>query len=115
MTAAIAVSAPCWTRSGRDSLRRRIGRAEAKGGGGGPRPQGGAELAGTACSPLAPGRDERRHGGEVIRVGGVAKAEEHCDREHDPDRCPIGEGRDSVVESEHGASSQVICGMERTA
>src|SRR3990172_5270829 len=30
MTAAIAVSAPCWTRSGRYSLRRRIGRPKAK-------------------------------------------------------------------------------------
>jgi hypothetical protein len=55
----------------------------------------------------APGRafalrgDQCRDGGEVVRIGGMAKAEHDRDGDHDEERRPVGEARDPVVEAEH--------------
>ena len=54
-----------------------------------------------ALRPLLPGGDQRRHGGEVVRVGRVAQAEQHGDAADDEERGPVREVRDPVVEAEH--------------
>ena len=71
-----AVSAPCWTGSGRYALKRTIGRPKAKSDVAWPEAPGEAEPRGGALRPLLAGGDQRRHGGEVVRVGRVAEAEQ---------------------------------------
>jgi hypothetical protein len=63
------------------------------------------ELAGAGRGALAAARDERRHGGEVIRVARVAEPEQDGDGENDPDGRAAGRGRDSLVETEHRITS----------
>ena len=94
-------SAPCWTASGRYALKRTIGSPKAKSEVAWPRPQDEAEPRGGARRPLAAGGDERRHGGEVVRVGRVAEAEQDRDADDDEQRGAVREVRDPVVESEH--------------
>ena len=43
--------------------------------------------------------------GEVVGIGGVPQPEQYRDGHHDPDRAAVGEGGDSVVESEHQSTS----------
>ena len=51
----------------------------------------GAERCGRSRSFLAPRRDERRHRGDVVRVGRVAQPEQDADEEHDRHRRAFGE------------------------
>ena len=51
--------------------------------------------------PAAAVRDQRRHGGQVIRVARVPQAEQDCDHEDDQERRPVGEMHDPLVETEH--------------
>jgi hypothetical protein len=46
--------------------------------------------------PLGPGQ-ERRQRGEVVRVGGVAEAEEQCDEENEGGPTSFGKLRDRPV------------------
>jgi hypothetical protein len=63
------------------------------------------ELAGARGRALAAARDERRHGGEVIRVARVAEPEQGGDGENDPERSAAGRVRDSLVDAEHRITS----------
>src|SRR6266508_1532992 len=46
-------------------------------------------------------RDQRRHGGQVVGVGGVPEPEEYGDRNDDEKRRTVGERRQVAVEAEH--------------
>ena len=59
------------------------------------------QLSGPAGGTLFSARQQRGHGSEVIGIGGVAKAEQHGNHDDDPDRRPVGESGNSVVEAEH--------------
>jgi hypothetical protein len=62
---------------------------------------GESKLAGAGSGTLTPARDECRYGGEVIRVGRVAKTEQRGDAERDQERGVVGDCRESLVEPEH--------------
>ncbi len=62
---------------------------------------GKSKLPGAAGGALRSARYERRHGGEVIRVGRVAQPEEDGDGDDDPDRGAARGGGDALVEAEH--------------
>ena len=51
-------------------------------------PPPGAETRGGAYGPVAAGRDERRHRGEVVRVGGVPEPEQDTHEQDDGDGAP---------------------------
>ena len=73
-----------------------------------------AEPCGGGAGPPVRAGDERRHGGEVIGVGRMAKAEQDPDEQNEPDRGAVRE-RGPVVDAEHpGILSYVIEGSERT-
>jgi hypothetical protein len=55
---------------------------------------------GPRITPL-PARDEGRDGGDVIRVGGVAKAQQDGDEEDDRQGCAVRETPEERVESAH--------------
>src|SRR5439155_654727 len=54
-----------------------------------------------AGGAVAAGRDQRRHGGEVVGVGRVAETQYDRDDDHQRQRRPVREMRDPGVESEH--------------
>ena len=60
-----------------------------------------AEPGRSPAGALLPRGNERRDGGDVIRVGRMAQAEQHRDEEHDDDGSAVRETCDRVVESEH--------------
>jgi hypothetical protein len=60
-----------------------------------------AELTRAPGGPILAARYERRHRGEVVRVRGVAQAEEDSNGEHNPQRSSVGKRGDSVVETGH--------------
>ena len=66
-----------------------------------------------AARALSAGRDERRHGCEVIGVRRVSQAEHHGHREDDEDAAAAREMRDPVVETEHRCSFQPTVGRAR--
>ncbi len=53
------------------------------------------------AAPLVPGEDERRERGQVVGVGGVAKAEQQRHREREDQRAAGADVRDPIVEAEH--------------
>jgi hypothetical protein len=59
------------------------------------------EFAGAGSGALAAARDGRRHGGEVLRVGRMAKTERGGDPEHDHERGLRRRPREPLVEPEH--------------
>ena len=67
-----------------------------------PEPPPGAERRCLAPRLFLAGRDERRDRRDVVRVGGVAQAEQNCNEQDDQDRAAARERGDVVVESEHG-------------
>ncbi len=54
---------------------------------------------------LTPRGNQRRDGGDVIRIGRVAEAEKHRDENHDADGGAAREACNCVVESEHDGCS----------
>ncbi len=59
------------------------------------------ESPGQNGAPFPGACDERGHGGEMIRIGGVAKPEETGDCNHDQKRCSVGEAGQVLVQAEH--------------
>src|SRR5438445_11455617 len=54
-----------------------------------------------AGRPTAPVRDQRRHGGEMVGVGGVAQSQKDGDRHDQQHGCAVGEVDEPGVEAEH--------------
>src|SRR5262245_19920585 len=63
-----------------------------------------AEACRAAGGAFLSARDQRRHGGEMIRVRGMAEAEHERDDDHDQQRGAVGHRGDLVVEAEHHAT-----------
>ena len=105
MSTATAVSAPCWTRSGRYALGEQDRDPEHDERDAVPDSPPRSEPGSRACDRLAAGRDERRHRRDVIRVRRVPEPEQHRDEENDTDRGAFGHPCDPVVEPEHASGS----------
>jgi len=61
-----------------------------------------AQAGGATRGSLLSRGDHRRDGGEVIRITGMAEAQQHGDPDDDEQGRPVRERGDAVVEPEHG-------------
>jgi hypothetical protein len=73
-----------------------------------PEPPPRSEPSGRARGPLSAGGDQRRDGGDVVRIRRVAQSQEGRHEEDDGDRRAVREPRDPVVESEHVPCSSSV-------